>query len=335
MPLLPIPPAFTPASAPASVTALATSLVTGFSESDRMALVGGWLARKPPAQRWAVLFNGAQPPAIEPALLPEAARAQVAGGCACCAARIAFGVSLDRLLRRAAWDRLLVVLDAGGHAAGTVDLLRSGANAGRLRLDEVLAVVDPVAFEARLDDSKQALAIAQFESADRLVIPVALAAGGSAGAAAAARLAVREPFFRRVEIVPPGAAALPGDRLPAWPDRFPSGDGESRRWDWPPGQCFDRASLVRASAHWVKLPGLVRARGVFRTARDTVLWRIERGSAGIWQSSGWRRDSRLELGFAPGIEPDPPGIAALEASIREAMRPSAAPSGCRAGTPPA
>jgi hypothetical protein len=55
----------------------------------------------------------------------EVAVVEVAGGCACCAARVAFGTALTRLLRRGPWDRLFVETTGLGHPAGLVDQLRA------------------------------------------------------------------------------------------------------------------------------------------------------------------------------------------------------------------
>lgn len=130
-----------------------TLLVTGFLGAGKTTLLSGWLAERPPRERWAVLVNESGALGIDRALLggdgPDArvAVAEIAGGCACCAARIAFGATLTRLLRRGPWDRLIVETTGLGHPAELVDQLRAMSAAatgpaGRLRLRPPVAVVD-------------------------------------------------------------------------------------------------------------------------------------------------------------------------------------------------
>jgi G3E family GTPase len=128
-----------------------TLLVTGFLGTGKTTLLRGWLAQRPPGERWAVLVNEFGALGVDRALLGgdavgsdtgEVAVAEVAGGCACCAAQVAFGATLTRLLRRGPWHRLFVETTGLGHPARLVDQLRASAFAGRLRVLPPVAVVD-------------------------------------------------------------------------------------------------------------------------------------------------------------------------------------------------
>lgn len=142
------------------VQASETILVTGFLGTGKTTLLRGWLAQRPPGERWAVLVNEFGALGVDRALLGgdaggrdaeaagrdadpgEVAVVEVAGGCACCAAQVAFGATLVRLLRRGPWHRLFIETTGLGHPARLVDQLRAPGLAGRLWLRPPVAVVD-------------------------------------------------------------------------------------------------------------------------------------------------------------------------------------------------
>ncbi len=170
-----------------------TLLVTGFLGVGKTTLLSGWLAERPPHQRWAVLVNETGALGIDRALLggdgPDArvAVAEVSGGCACCAARVAFGATLTRLLRRGPWDRLIVETTGLGHPAELVDQLRAmsaaaSGPAGRLRLRPPVAVVDASRAALYADPSRPGHAIA----ADQVALARLLVLNRTAGLDAAA-----------------------------------------------------------------------------------------------------------------------------------------------------
>nr|HMS78560.1 GTP-binding protein [Burkholderiaceae bacterium] len=108
-----------------------TVLVTGFLGAGKTTLLSGWLAERPARERWAVLVNEFGALGVDRALLggdgasdDAVAIAEIAGGCACCAARVGFDATLTRLLRRGPWDRLLVETTGLGHPAPLADRLR-------------------------------------------------------------------------------------------------------------------------------------------------------------------------------------------------------------------
>lgn len=165
-----------------------TLLVTGFLGAGKTTLLSGWLAERPPHERWAVLVNETGALGIDRALLggdgPDArvAVAEIAGGCACCAARIAFGATLTRLLRRGPWDRLIVETTGLGHPAELVDQLRAmsaaaSGPAGQLRLRPPVAVVDASRAALYADPARPGHAIA----ADQVALARLLVLNRTAG----------------------------------------------------------------------------------------------------------------------------------------------------------
>ena len=298
---------------------VSTTVVAGFPGAGKTALIRGWLAAKPAGERWAVLANDAGPLGIDAGLLPDNAVEQVAGGCACCAARVALGAALTRLLRRGPWDRLLIELSGHGHPGSLVDLLRSGALAGLLRVDDIVAVADAGRIEAQLRGGHRDLAVAQIEAADRVVLnrSGALPAGGLASLART--LGDWPPFPRRVEPCADGMVMPPGT-APAPIDDGRSGETGRLTRRWPAERRFERTRVVQITQDWSGLPGLLRGKAVFRTSREWYCWQFD-GQHATWESSGWRRDSRIEL-IVAGERPVPAEFAAqVEAGLLTALRP--------------
>jgi hypothetical protein len=298
---------------------LSTTVVAGFPGAGKSTLIRGWLASKPAGERWAVLVNGAAPLGIDAGLLPEDAVAQVAGGCACCAARVALGAALTRLLRRGSWDRLLIELSGLGHPGPLVDQLRGGSLAGMLRIDEIVAVVDAGRIETQLRGGNRDLAVAQIEAADRVVLNRSGALPADRTAALEVTLRDWPPFARGVEPSTDGEAGLP-NATPASIEPGKAGERGRLARRWPADCCFDRTRLVRVTRDWSSLPGLLRGKAVFRTSREWYCWQFD-GQHATWESSGWRRDSRIEL-IVAGERPVPAEfVARVEAGLLTALRP--------------
>jgi len=298
-----------------------TLLVTGFLGAGKTTLLAGWLAHRPAGERWAVLVNEFGRLGIDAALLardgdrPGAVElAEVAGGCACCAARVAFTTTITRLLRRGPWDRLFVEATGLGHPAQLIDALREPGLAAHLAVLPPVAVVDAGRAELFTDRSRPGHATARDQVALARVLVLNRAPPG-AGAAAdplAQRLAALPPWPRPVLTAPDGAvplervlAALADGTGPGLTPRrlgLPKGMGgvHDESWQWPAGLCFDRSRLEAALAELagpagaLRACGLLRAKGVFRTARAWYGWQWSDGEAG-WQETAWRVDSRLEV----------------------------------------
>ncbi|MFM1991237.1 MAG: hypothetical protein RJA99_4194 [Pseudomonadota bacterium] len=193
-----------------------TLLITGFLGAGKTTLLSGWLAERPPHERWAVLVNEFGALGVDRALLggdgadAAVAVAEIAGGCACCAARVAFDATLVRLLRRGPWDRLFVETTGLGHPAQLLDRLRAPALADRLRVRPPVAVVDASRATVHLDPARPAHAIAADQVALARLLVLNRAAEGPAAdtAALSERLAALPPWPRPVLATADGRVPL-------------------------------------------------------------------------------------------------------------------------------
>jgi G3E family GTPase len=318
-----------PAAAP-----LDTLLVTGFLGAGKTTLLSGWLAARPPNERWAVLVNETGTLGVDRALLrgdgPDArvAVAEVAGGCACCAARVAFGATLVRLLRRGPWDRLIIETTGLGHPAELVDQLRAlsalaGAGIGvQLKLRPPVAVVDASRAALYSDPSRPGHEIAADQAALARLLVLNRTAGLDEGAVAAlaGRLGGLPPWPRPVLATATGRVPLAAV-LAALDDVGPAGGPVARSAGpavrapvrsvahrWSPDTVFDRRALQVALAALVGEDGplqgigLLRGKGVFRTERAWYGWQWVDGRSD-WQETAWRADSRVELLANVSIDP--------------------------------
>jgi G3E family GTPase len=208
---------------PAPTDVTPTLLVTGFLGAGKTTLLRGWLAARPPGARWAVLVNefgalgvdrallGAEAgPAAAGAEAGEVAVVEIAGGCACCAARVAFAAALTRLLRRGPWDRLFIETTGLGHPAELVDQLRAAAFAARLRVLPPVAVVDTSRARLYTDPSRagHATALDQVALARLLVLNRAGAVPADEAGALVRTLAALPPWPRIVLPTPTGEVPL-------------------------------------------------------------------------------------------------------------------------------
>jgi G3E family GTPase len=291
-----------------------TLLLTGFLGAGKTTLLRGWLAERPPGERWAVLVNEFGALGVDRALLgggdtaagapAPVAVAEVAGGCACCAARVAFGATLTRLLRRGPWDRLFVETSGLGHPAGLVDALRGHGFGDRLRPLPPVAVVDATRPAVYADPSRPGFrtALDQVTLARLLVLNRASAVAPADARALADRLGGSPPWPRTVlstatgtvpladvlaaldEDAPPAARAAPiRSPLPAPPPapddpsapapsdpprpmRWHRADAgaSARGWWWPGTVVFDRSRLQAALEGLAHAGGPLRACGLLR-----------------------------------------------------------------------
>lgn len=364
---------------PIAIDPTDTLLVTGFLGTGKTTLLRGWLARRPPGERWAVLVNEFGALGVDRALLGgdaadtgEVAVAEVAGGCACCAAQVAFGATLTRLLRRGPWHRLFVETTGLGHPARLVDQLRAPALAGRLRVLPTVAVVDATRAGLYGDPAHPGHAIAadQLALARRVVLNRIGEVPPDFARSLAERLAGSPPWRRPVlptrdgtvelervlQAIDPSAAvtgggddddgpirrtvrgpvvpgtaagdaptacpapaladardaAAPVDAGGAWPEPMrwqrTDADASAAGWWWPADAVFDRAALVAAldglaaPAGPLRARGLLRGKGVFRTARAWYAWQWVDGRSD-WQETAWRADNRFEVLVERAIDP--------------------------------
>jgi len=301
---------------PTTAAPIDTVLITGFPGAGKTTLINGWLAHRPTGARWAVLLNETGGIAVDRGPLrhgtPDAVEViEVNGGCACCAARVAFATTLTRLLRRGPWDRLFVETTGLGHPARLVDQLRATALGTSLRVRPPVAVIDVSRSAVYLDASRPGHATAADHLAlARLVVLNRCGSGGSA-APLAARIAGMPPWPAEVLTTADGTVSLEAvdaalDTLEADPV-VPDGPTALHR-RWPAVDLFDRARLMAtldgliAPGGALRAQGVVRGCGVFRTGRAWYGWQWADGRSD-WNETAWRADSRLEVLVQRPVDP--------------------------------
>ena len=76
-----------------------TTIVTGFLGAGKTTAINHLLAQKPHREHWAVLVNEFGKVGVDAALIGPVAGVsirEIAGGCLCCTAQVAFEVALNR-----------------------------------------------------------------------------------------------------------------------------------------------------------------------------------------------------------------------------------------------
>ena len=297
-----------------------THLIAGPLGAGKTSLIRNLLAQRPAHERWAVLINEFGLIGLDAALLSRdadgIALGEVAGGCLCCVNGVPFQVGLSRLLRKAKPDRLLIEPSGLGHPLQLLAQLREPPWAGVLAVQPAVLVLDAVALAAGepLPESQQAA----LGSAGLLLLNKSEHLDAPTKARLLAQLPER-PLLWTTQ------AALPLDRLPgcdaraevgAGLDRLPSSaapmpqiwrtpsepicqiqaqaEGWSIGWRWHPSQRFELLRLQQ----WLGTLPWRRAKLVLQTNAGWLSANALDGQPLHWQSSEWRRDSRLELIFA-------------------------------------
>lgn len=102
-----------------------TNLITGFLGTGKTTTIRGLLAARPADERWAVLVNEFGEIGVDGGLLEDTGVAleEIPGGCLCCVSANLFTVGLDRLIRHAAPDRILIEPTGLGHPAEIIRTL--------------------------------------------------------------------------------------------------------------------------------------------------------------------------------------------------------------------
>lgn len=334
-----------PSRLPVEPRRLPVAVVAGFAGAGKSALIGRWLHERPKAERWALLGNasteaspgpGDPPAGGAPALAgtPRVADAQgavgryrVAGGCACCTAQASARSALVALLRAGPWHRLIVELDGAARPEALIDLLQRPPFDALLEVDCIVAVVDaarPAPYES---EPMHPLALSQVEVSTHIVLNHAERLAEARLEALVRRLADAPPFGRSVELtVDTPATSSPGPDEPA-PNAQAGASASSApsaaalaQWRRPAHQVFHRARLQALAADWPARHPLAQATGVFRTARDWYIWRLD-GSASNWEACAYRLENRLQLVFPAGTSAhvEAAALASIAADLERAI----------------
>jgi CobW/HypB/UreG, nucleotide-binding domain len=283
-------------------------LVTGLPGAGKSALIERLLARRPSGARWAVVGNA------------SGADADLGVACACCALPAVLRLTLPRLLKRAAWDRVVIEVAASAHPDGLIDALRTPELAECLVLERVVLVVDgsqptlwrlldepasPDGPVARAADSPSLLgrgwALMQrherlralVESADEVL----MTRPGDEARALAERLSQAPPFGRRICL---------GD----WPQDVSQGAVTAPNavgcvLTWPAQIRFDRPGLVQVLHDWRLAHPRLSARGVFATERAWYEWQVQPTREVDMKVSAYRSDNRCLIWDPDSRQGDP------------------------------
>ncbi|MCO8309833.1 CobW family GTP-binding protein [Pseudomonas mandelii] len=297
-----------------------THVIAGPLGAGKTSLIKHLLAQRPMGERWAVLINEFGQIGLDAALLTQdadgIALGEVAGGCLCCVNGAPFQIGLGRLLRKARPDRLFIEPSGLGHPAQLLRQLSEAPWQGVLAVQPCVLVLDAQALAAGKplpEAQQQAL-----NSAGLLLLNKSEGLDDSDRQRIAAQLPTRPLFWTQQAVLPLselpglGAQAVGGvdnfvipkglaqmsaiwtdPTLPICLSQAQEG-GWSVGWRWHPSQIFD-AVLI---GEWLERLEWRRAKLVIHSVEGWVSANALDNSLLDWQSSEWRRDSRIELIFS-------------------------------------
>ncbi|CAG8869229.1 Zinc-binding GTPase YeiR [Pseudomonas fluorescens] len=298
-----------------------THVIAGPLGAGKTSLIRHLLAQRPEGERWAVLVNEFGQIGLDAALLSCDADgitiSEVAGGCLCCVNGVPFQVGLGRLLRKARPDRLLIEPSGLGHPAELIMQLGRSPWTGVLDLQPLVMVLDAMALTAGRSLSeaqRQALELAKL-----IVINKSSAVDKSEHALISRSLPQipslwTDDGYVNVDNLPRNkyqqADLSTVDKLPFSSDTGPQGGlwinpgiplcvfqpgdgGWSIGWRWHPSQRFESAAVDNFLRRW----SWRRAKMVIHSTAGWQSLNALDGQASSWQTTEWRKDSRIELIF--------------------------------------
>lgn len=297
-----------------------THLIAGPLGAGKTSLIRHLLSQRPPEEHWAVLINEFGQIGLDAALLTTdddgIALTEVAGGCLCCVNGAPFQIGLARLLRKAKPQRLFIEPSGLGHPAELLQQLREPPWEGVLAVQPSVLVLDaqaladgqplPPSQQAALGDAGL-LVLNKAENLDAQTrqnlasqlperplywttqgaLPVAQLPGLAVQAGAATgelKVPEQQRALTRVWLDPSQPICQSGGQAEGW----------SIGWRWHPSQQFE---LMRVQQWLASLPWR-RAKLVLQTNAGWLSGNALNGEPIHWQSSEWRKDSRLELIFS-------------------------------------
>lgn len=297
-----------------------THVIAGPLGAGKTSLIKNLLMQRPVGERWAVLINEFGQIGLDAALLTQdadgIALGEVAGGCLCCVNGAPFQIGLGRLLRKARPDRLFIEPSGLGHPAQLLRQLSEAPWVGVLAVQPCVLVLDAQALAVgkALPESQQDA----LSSAGLLLLNKTEGLDDNDRQRIAAQLPARPLYWTQQArlplselpglgaqavagvdnfIAPKGLAQMPAiwtdPALPICLSQAQEG-GWSVGWRWHPSQTFDTALIGR----WLESLAWRRAKLVIHSIEGWVSANALDNSVLSWQTSEWRRDSRIELIFS-------------------------------------
>ena len=281
-------------------------LISGFLGTGKTTALKSLMVQKNPDEKWVIIVNEFGEIGIDGAVLSDNGIpvAELAGGCLCCTAGAQMGATVQKMLRDAQPDRLMIEASGLAHAASVIDELKAKPLGDLLEIAAVFTVVDPRQF-INPDYANQALYKDQVGVCDVLVAsktdlctPEQLAEFHAKAAklfppkakVAEVQNAQLDIRWLDIPVIEKPRYRLKTESLPDNTMGF-----QSEGYTFPAGRDFDGEKLTD---FFNKLPqmteGLVRAKGVFQVLGTWVWLNWVDGQWGANQVS-WRRDSRFEL----------------------------------------
>ena len=289
-------------------------LISGFLGTGKTTALKSLMAQKNPDEKWVIIVNEFGEIGIDGAVLSDNGIpvAELAGGCLCCTAGAQMGATVQKMLRDAQPDRLMIEASGLAHAASVIDELKAKPLGDLLEIAAVFTVVDPRQF-INPDYVNQALYKDQIGVCDVLVAsktdlctPEQLAEFHAKAAklfppkakVAEVQNAQLDIRWLDIPVIEKPRYRLKTESLPDNTMGF-----QSEGYTFPAGRDFDGEKLTD---FFNKLPqmteGLARAKGVFQVLGTWVWLNWVDGQWGANQVS-WRRDSRFEL-IAKSVDAD-------------------------------
>ena len=298
-----------------------THVIAGPLGAGKTTLIRHLLAQRPGNERWAVLINEFGLVGLDAALLSRdedgITIGEVAGGCLCCVNGMPFQVGLGRLLRKSRPDRLFIEPSGLGHPLQLLAQLKQAPWTGVLTIQPLLMVVDAQSM-ARNEPLPEAQQQA-FNASEYVVFNKSEAVDEKSKLLITNKFNDKNVMWSVQGQVP--LSSLPGALLQIVDSPFEENQivdnlgsaptilwtdlsqpiclaqegegGWSIGWRWHPAQQFYPQRLQAFLRTWPWR----RAKGVIHSVEG---WRSFNGLNGdmpVWQTSDWRRDSRIELIF--------------------------------------
>jgi G3E family GTPase len=139
------------------ILAVPTNVITGFLGVGKTSAILHLLQQKPSNERWAVLVNEFGEIGVDGSIITgQSSQKQglfiqeVPGGCMCCASGVPMQVALNKLIKQAQPDRLLIEPTGLGHPKEVIDVLSSQHYQKSLMLQKIVTLVDA----RNLDDKR-------------------------------------------------------------------------------------------------------------------------------------------------------------------------------------